>query len=128
MLFTSDINTHFTSFGVLKIWAGKRDWSPRPHSLGTMGLSKALLDEPLAAIPLKLGGVLTFQDQGDLSRCLALKTHSLSPKERECVCVCGGGREAEASQPQERLSGFSEVGGWSQTWLLAPDMAASPLG
>lgn len=39
-----------------------------------------------------------------------------------------GHEEAEAPQPQERLSQFSEVGGWSQAWLLTPEMAASPLG
>lgn len=68
MLFTSDINTQFTSFGSFENpGRGKTDWTRKFHSLGTMGLSRALLDESLAAISLKWGDGLDSQDQGDLS-------------------------------------------------------------
>lgn len=68
MLFTSDINTQFTSFGSFENpGRGKADWTQKHHSLGTMGLNRALLDKSLAAISLKWGDGLTSQDQEDLS-------------------------------------------------------------
>lgn len=68
MLFTSDINTQFTSFGSFENpGRGKTDWTQKLHSLGTMGLSRALLDKSLAAISLKWGDGLTSQDREDLS-------------------------------------------------------------